>query len=537
MNPHASTQCAGRLLMALAMIASILLLAACGSSGSSVPAPNPIGFNTGSLNGTYVFSSQGVDANGDPIALAGTLVTVGKGAITGGTMDVVDIGVAAVSPVAQGITGSYYVNSDGRGQASLSSTAYGTFVLDFVLTSTSHGLVTEFDGNGTGSGTIDLQTTPITSLTQIAGPYAFSLAGSDAGGFPFASLGAFTLGSNGASTAGVQDFNDNAVPINQGSLSAGATVGSGTGPGSITLTSNYGPLLFDYYPIDATHFKLIETDYHYAFLAGDLFTQTGAVIPNAPMVFTMAGGTETSGPVADGGLMTSDGTGNFFSGLEDVNNAGSVPPQLQFSGALDAAASGPTGGRVFVNLAGSFFPATSWVVYPSSGGLLMLEADHGNVTIGAGYAQQSGVTLPASENFGFNLSAIDLNNGQGDFEEDDIAQFTATSTGFTGIVDINDEGTTTPNQSFIGAYATTIDSAGRGQVTTIANNSAYVSFNFYAVSNNQFLLLETDRIQIGVGTFEQQSASGAGGDARSHVSIMHPVLRPALQLHGAARRR
>ena len=62
MNPLASTKCAGRLLMALAAISSILFAAGCGSS-SSLTTPNPVGFNNGSLNGTYVISISGTDVN------------------------------------------------------------------------------------------------------------------------------------------------------------------------------------------------------------------------------------------------------------------------------------------------------------------------------------------------------------------------------------------------------------------------------------------------------------------------------------------
>jgi len=339
MNPLPSSKCARRLLVALAAITSALLMVSCGGSGGAPAPPNPVGFNSGSLSGTYVFSSAGSDANGAFLTLAGTFVADGKGGIKGGTMDAVDSEVALASPVAQPITsGSYNVNTDGRGQATLTSSV-GTFVLDFVLTSSSHGLVAEFDTNGSGSGTIDLQTT-VTSLSQLAGPYAFSLAGSDSGRSPLATAGAFTLNSSGATaTPGVQDFNDAGLfiyPAESLSVPPSTTLGSGTGPGTITLNANLGPLTFDFYPIDSTRWKLIETD-DIEFLAGDVFTQNSASIPNSPMVFTMAGGTVSSGPIANGGLMTSDGTGNFSGGLEDINDSGTVPGQGQFSGTLDAA--------------------------------------------------------------------------------------------------------------------------------------------------------------------------------------------------------
>jgi hypothetical protein len=478
-------------------------------------------------------------ANGAPLALAGALVADGSGNIKGGTMDVIDIEVPAPTPVAQPITGSYRVSADGRGQASLNSTAYGTFVLDFVLTSGSHGLVTEFDGNGTGSGTIDLQTA-LTGIGQIAGPYAFSLAGIDSDGQAFASAGAFTLNSNGTTTnPGIQDFNDNGVQFIPGSLAVTASLGSGTGPGAMTLNANFGPLQFDFYPIDNTHFKLIETDY-FEFLAGDAFNQPSASIPTGPMVFTMSGGTSapTIAPIANGGTMTSDGAGNFSDGLEDVNNSGDVPPQLNFTGTLNAGASGPTGGRTVVTLNG-FFPAIQWVLYPSSGGLLMLEIDQASVTNGVAYAQQNGAAIASGQNYGFNLGAFNI-SPESEYFENDIAQFLTTSTTFSGTIDISDNygpglGVSLGSAGFAGNYAAAAPGNGRYQATTTVNGGGYVSFDFYAVSNDQFLLLETDSIQIGGGLFQLQSAP-SGSVAQSHIALAHPiVLRPGAKSRLASR--
>ena len=75
--------------------------------------------------------------------------------------------------------GSYTITSDGRGKATLSAAnPFGnSMTLDFVLSSKEHGLVTEFDGNGSGSGTLDLQSA--VTQAQLAGSYAFTLSGID----------------------------------------------------------------------------------------------------------------------------------------------------------------------------------------------------------------------------------------------------------------------------------------------------------------------------------------------------------------------
>jgi hypothetical protein len=153
MNSFVSSKCAGRLFMALAAISGIFLAAGCGN-GSSFTPPNNQGFSNSSLSGTYVFSSQGVDANDYPVSIAGALVANGTGGITAGTIDVVDAvfdisPATPPSPVAQTISGgTYSIGSDGRGLVNLvsSNSTYGTYTLDIVLSSPSQGLVTEFDG-------------------------------------------------------------------------------------------------------------------------------------------------------------------------------------------------------------------------------------------------------------------------------------------------------------------------------------------------------------------------------------------------------
>ncbi len=502
-------------------LSTLALLIGCGSSSPTPVAPPSGAFSASSLNGTYVFSSTGLDAsNGLFLSIAGTVVANGSGGITGGTIDIVGPDVTQAAPVAQPITGgTYTVSADGRGQIKLA-----TVTLDFVLTSSAHGLITEFDGNGSGSGTIDLQSTA--TLAQLAGSYAFSLGGLDSSGFPTATAGSFTLNSTGGVTGGVQDFNDNlvvepALPILPGT----ATFGTGTGPGSITLTTGTTTLTFDYYPISTTHLKLIETDY-IQFLAGDAFSQTGASIPTGPMVFTVAG-LDTAGSVAAGGLVTSvDGAGTFTGGQEDLNNGGDFLPQLSFSGAPGAG--GSVGGRVIVTLTG-FTPATQYVLYPSSGGVLMLETDSAAITSGAAFAQTS-QTFAASQGYGLNLSAFNT----GGFEEDDIAEFSATSSSFTGIVDINDEGTTSFDQAFSSSTYNPPDSTGRGSASTIEHGNPYISFNFYVVNSSTVLLLETDSTQIGAGTIELQSASASPGAAQARAAaVVHPLIRS----HTASRRK
>lgn len=524
-NPLAFTKCAGRLFMALAALTSILLIVGCGNSSSSSPA-NQEGFSASNLNGTYVFTSQGTDSDGDPLFLAGSFVANGS-TISSGTMDVLDPNVG--STFGASITSaSYTVGTDGRGTLSLNSSA-GQFGLAFVLTTTSggvssQGLLTEFDSNGSGSGTLTLQTA-ITSFT--AGNYAFSLAGLDVNGDPLALAGAFALSSSGGVT-GVEDFNHNATAVSFESLIAGgvATLGTGTAPGSIVIgTSSFPGLTFDLYPISATQFALVESD-NLNFLAGNVFSQAGASIASGSVAFTMAGGLENFSPVADGGTVTvpANGVGDYSAGLEDLNSNGTYTPQTSFTG-TGVSAGGSAYGRVVVSLTG-FSPASDWVLYPSSGGILMLEADTGGVTAGAAFAQASGSTMAAA-GYGFNLLA---DNTSGPYMEADNAQFTTTSSGFSGLIDINDSGTTSPGQTFVSTSFTAPNGVGEGSAVTTEAGNPYISFNFYMVDSSTFLVLETDGNQIGTGSFAlQDTPSSSSSVAHRAIAMARPMAHHAIK--------
>ncbi|HET6219329.1 MAG TPA: hypothetical protein VFE27_20065 [Acidobacteriaceae bacterium] len=223
----------------------LTFLVACGGGGSSAPPTNPSSsiFGVSSLNGTYVFSSTGLNlSNGSPLlTMVGSLTSNGSGGITGGTVDLIGGSLGVSSPAAQPITGgSYTVGTDGRGQIKFDTTTHAgaiTITLDFVLISSSHGLVVEFDSNGTGSGTIDLQSA--VTQSQLAGSYAFAVSGTTANGAsPTATVGAFSLSSAGAVSGGQEDVN------NAGSCSGApsqilttSSVNLGTTPAKATIAA------------------------------------------------------------------------------------------------------------------------------------------------------------------------------------------------------------------------------------------------------------------------------------------------------------
>ena len=241
MNPLASAKCAGRLLMALAAVSALLFAAGCTSSTST--STNKQGFTNSSFSGTYVISIQGTDVNLTttgvvPLAIMGTLQPNGSGGFnTAGTvLDIIDPGNTGINQgVTIGASSAYSVGQDGRGTATLVTNVanIGTLDIDFVLSSTSGGLISLFNTStipATGSGTIDLQTaTSQSALTSLA----FSLYGGDSSGAPAATVGAFSLNSSGVIQAGgTQDINDNGS-----SAASNGTTGIAITAGNVTLNS------------------------------------------------------------------------------------------------------------------------------------------------------------------------------------------------------------------------------------------------------------------------------------------------------------
>jgi hypothetical protein len=540
----------------LLALSALTFLVACGGSSSGVANPTPPptgGFTNANLNGTYVFSIAGVDsASGAPYAIAGTLTADGsggngKGNITAGSVDINDpdelSAPAAGVPINSG--GFYNVNVDGRGQITIGLSSnisnFPNLTLDFVLQDSTHGLITEFDTFATGSGTIDLQAAGVTP----SGSYAFSLSSgtSTPTSSPSATVGNFTL--TGTTISGLDDLDEGETLSYPGqTLSGSLALASSAGPATtLTTVDQSGATtfsgLFDAFAIDATHLKLIEMDAT-ATLSGDAFSQTSTSFPTGSLAFTLQGETLASGLLAAGGIMTTNGTS--ISGTEDSNASGTVSsasPPPPFTAAY---AAGGTG-RFTLGSFATFIGGTAYAAYPSSGGLLLLEIDSVGITTGAAYSQSASATLAASQGYGLNLSGanLGLTDGGTETQVDDIAEFTANSSGntITGVIDENSAAngpvaTSAPFDNSSTATSTyTTPTGGRGQIAaSVGTSSTNTTLNggflltYYTVDGTTFPFIETDNGQVAAGVFVQQNSSASASAARHAMFVVQPLIRP-----------
>lgn len=531
------------------VLSAIGVLVACGGSGSSFtpPVPPPSGgFTPANLNGTYVFSSSGTDTNGAPYAIVGTFTANGSGGITGGVLDLNDAEFptatpTAIPPVANAAIsgGSYSLGVDGRGQVKLNTSVplfSSPIILGYVLQDSSHGLVIEFDGNASGSGSLDLQAsgTPV-------GTYAFIFSGaySSAGaenGVSFSTVGNFTLPSGSSAMTGLEDINSSGIP-SADTLSGTFALGPSSNPAtqiSAIGSSNYS-ITYDVFAIDATHLKFIEMDSN-GTLSGDAFAQSSATMPTGSLAFSLIGGT-SSVVTAAGGFIITDGNGNITnSSTEDINSSNgtvSTAP-VGFSGLYTAGGAG----RYTLNSLAGFVGATEFAAYPSTGGVLLLEIDSDGVLAGAAYTQSSTAVPDPSQGYAFNLSGTNLGASTGSSAEvDDIAEFATAASGLTltGITDENFAPGGSPNFALALSGSYTAPTSGRGQMSANAGNSTTstlnggFAINYYTVDGTTFPFIEVDNGQVAAGVFvKQNSSSSSSAAAKSHLFAVQSVVHPRI---------
>lgn len=524
--------------VSLLAVSALSFLVACGGGSSPKVVPPPTGgFSTSSFSGTYVISIFGTDANSTTssfFAIVGTITADGNGHITGGTIDINDPNIGGVFPAQAVSASTYKVGADGRGTGTL-ATPQGNFALDFVLTAGGHGLISRFDSFGSGSGTLDLQSSTTPTL---ASSYTFSFSGTDASSsFLLGAVGAFNLDNSGNVTTGSVDLNEGGSSAGLSNLSLivpgssmALTPGAATGTAVLATPSTFGTLTFDVWAIDSSHVKLIETDAA-AVLAGDAFTQLTSV-PAGTLAYTLSGSDSGGFALVAGGLLTSDGNGNFTNGIEDYNDGGTANTQPTVTGVCTSISAVGRCQLAMTGFSNGVSQAFQFAAYPSSAGTQLLEVDSFGIIQGAAYLQ-SATAFAASEGYGLNLTGT---NGA---EVDDIAEFTASSAAnspnMTGILDENDLGNPFPPVALSGTYTPDSPATGRGMVAVpnLNTNIGTLNLEYYTVDGSTAVFIDVDQSQVAVGTFLLQDAASSPGAAPAPISM----ARLPIHMHTSLRRR
>jgi hypothetical protein len=502
-------------------VAGLLTLTACGGGGNVVMPPPPQGnFTNASFINNYAFFYQGSDSSGNPLAVSGELVADGQGHITSGLIDIDDAGtVLSASQILSSST--YTVNADGQTAVSLVLEGAVPLTLQMTLASSSHGLITEFDIDGSGSGTIDAQN-PLQLTTPLTGNFAFNVSGVD-GGLEETTMGGNLLVNAGGSIPSTQSVFD-FVEVNVGVDSDDTGVTGSLAPdplhaghGQINITSPNLPipntqLVFSYYVVDATHLKVIEIDNEFL-TAGEAFAAPGVStqLANASYAYTVSGESKRLTPQAMGGVFVSNGSGGITGGVQDLNRNASGNGHIKQT--LQASTYTPDANLARIDLildaSGTNF---EFAAYPTLNGTVLLSEIDGKQSTVSGTAFQQTATDAVQGSFAMNLSGLAVNQSA-DLAQDVVGQVTIASGGATtGTLQINNVFLAPPmpnivlsSKSILAALDTPV--TGRGNPFTLESTqlgSSGYSLSYYVVDDNTVLLLEMDSLRVSTGIMLKQ---------------------------------
>ncbi len=325
---------------------------------------------TNILSGNYAFEFNGFNTNGAVVA-AGTFVSDGVSAISGGVEDFNTITGTPSGGTLETFSGTYTIGTDGRGTLTFNTSKSGTLIYAFALDSGGlHGRLVELDASGNrGSGELAQQSAGATicasSTLSGAGPlgadFVMGIAGTEAsfGGTaagPFAVAGRFTaeVPAN-SSTPGTIDNGEvdanapsSAQPIIPDTTFSGTfQTSSQASRCTMSVSQQIGNMTFSVYPVTVssglvTEAYVVETDAVSAgtpFLsAGKLIHQTGYPFVSATQTFTGTSVGGLAGPVIPSGdtayvplaaiveVQATGGTGFNLALVENIN--GSVSSAL-----------------------------------------------------------------------------------------------------------------------------------------------------------------------------------------------------------------
>jgi hypothetical protein len=523
-------------LAALLIVSATWYLVGCGGS-SSMPPPPSGGFSNASLKGQYGFSMSGIDLSGAYLARAGSFAADGNGQITAALEDVVDLGAIPTASVVAFTGGTYQIQANGRGVMILQNPNGGGLQLNFVLNSTSQGVLVQTDLNAAASGAFNLQTPSNFTAAAVSGNYIVDLAGvafsSSNTVAPITTIGQITADGNGNITGGTIDVKDGntdtasgALALNPGTYQMDLTNGNGANFGRGTM-SFYG-YDFAFYIVNSGRFYLIEEDS----VGGSLgnASQQSGTIPAANAGFAgsfvyLVGGASvlgSKGALARAARFTADGQGGLSGISLDDNNDGTVnriSPGSNISNAtyaVDTAHAGSGRGTfTFKDPSLGTFTNVFYMLSPTQA--VVQDTSPGLVTVGPMLAQTGSpfTDTNLAANYSLSWSGVQLGVTTSiPFQEDLVGQYVlsnATSNNISGVVDYTELGLS--NSTFLsdvtlsGNLKINGDGTNGNTLQLVTGGSSSTTFDFqgYVANPNTMLIVSTDNSRVVGGIVTQQS--------------------------------
>jgi hypothetical protein len=472
-------------------------------------------------DGTYVYHFSGWDNNG-PSFVAGAL-TVKSGAITAGEQDFRDPATLSSDQLVPANSGLSIAGNNIQIVLATANTNIGingVLTLHGTVVSTTRALVSEFDTFGTGTGSIDLQT----SAGAPSGGYAFALSGWDLGttNVPLVLGGILHITGTSIATdaSSVFDFNVNGTVGQAETFTAGSVSAPDSfGRISISLTpqTTVAPqFTLTGYVVGTNQIQLVESQQDA--LSDDLGgmalgqgSNTGAFnqasISGKTYVY---GGSGTDSNSNSSGLVTIGGTFVFNASTTVTGNMAFNDGILFGTNPISAGnyAVDPTG-RVTLNGVNVTNTGTGFgfqLYLDGNGNALEIGVDNVQTTQGPAYLQTS--TTPDFEG-PYALQGQGILNATNLPAWGAVGPVTVASDAFTGSTDYTAQtttvgATTNANQTVTGnetSSSTQLSLTGLDS-TALTTSRAY---NYFTIDGKRILAIEIDGQQLGILTLESTS--------------------------------
>jgi hypothetical protein len=532
----------------------------------------------------YTFYATGLDLLNDfavngpsTYSIAGVVTIDSDGNVTGGEQDYNDgFGVTSPQPSGDKITGGSLTQTTGTQQGTLTIKTNnpavgvnGTETFAIQVVNDDHGLIIQYDGSATSSGSFDLQTLQTSgtgkqaTVTGPSGNFAFTFTGyalvDQAGDYdPIVSGGIFAVSGTSLSN-GTVDINDLGTPSLGNAF--GATIGApdSLGGGTISdITTTQFAIAIKYYIVNSKVLRMIVVDPTASFV-GSAYSQGTGTFSN-----TSIGQSVFSALTSTFGFNLYSVAGMFGPADPPAVVPGAPKPegglpQLTFSGVADAFEDGS-----FVNAA----PIVGhWAIGSNGyGGLVVTSAnlldittfgayvtdptlnlvDPNNTTSGAGaalLAEMDGLvgtgtivpqtdTKTASFTGTYGFGAQEFNDlSDAGWELDFLGQGSMTSLAFssaTGFVSdpfgaltstpasaVTFTGTAVPDDVFQGRYTM----SGEGALTVAFNATASSSFTttIYQAYGGYLAWIQTDETGTFGGSLQSLTSASAASKPAAHL--------------------
>lgn len=523
-------------LLALLIIGGGMGWSGCGGS-SSTPAPPSGGFSNASLKGQYGFSMSGIDLSGAYLSRAGSFAADGNGKITAALEDLVDLGAIPTTSTIAFTGGTYQVQANGRGVMILENPNGGGLQLNFVLNSTSQGVLLQTDLNDAASGGFNLQTPSTFTAAAVSGNYVFDLAGVSFSSTntvaPITTIGQFTADGNGKITGGTMDVKNGntdaasgAITLAPGTYQMDLTNGNGANFGRGTMTFNGYD--FAFYIVNSSRVLLIEEDS----LGGSLGSalQQSGTIPATNAGFAgnfvyLVGGASvlgSKGALARAARFTADGQGGLSAiSLNDNNDGGinQISPGTNLTNAtyaIDTTHAGSGRGTfTFKDSSLGTFTNVFYMISPTQA--VVQDTSPGLITVGPMLAQSgspfTNANVAGNYSLGWNGVQLGVTTSI-PFQEDLVGQYVlsnTTSNNISGVADYTELGLS--NSTFLsdvvlsGALKINGDGTNGNNVQLVSSGSSSTTFNFqgYVANPNTMFIVSTDTSRVVAGIVTQQS--------------------------------